>query len=274
MKRRRWRLNFHIKGIQLIGFIILLAQLSYGNLVKWPPYESDLWLLKLNSAGDTIWTCNISDAASLYQYISVNQCADGGYIIKGEEYRNDWSFFALKTDSVGDILWYWEKENGYLEFPKLLADSLAYRQAVTWVTPLKSDTIWNFRANQIRHMFRTSDDNWIRVNTVEDTCVRLIKEDPDRDNIWSRIYCFEENSLCEVSSVNSSVDEGYIITGVKYVVGHESEKSDLLIVKTDPSGEMIWIRTYSIAEKLNYGQYASSTSDGGYIVVAEIRLKP
>lgn len=271
MNDNKNRISVFVLKVGLIVSILVIAYTGFGNLIEWPSYESDLWLLKLDSLGDTVWTQIFSEDAYIYKPTCVFQYPDDGYLIRGKKYRYSWSFFAIKTDNKGCVLWHWEKGNGYIIPPRLTSDSLAYREAATWVKPLKDDTLWFFRANQMRHIFRTSDGNRMRVNTVEDSCVRLIKEDSDYDNIWRRLYCFGDGARCYVSSVNPTADGGYIITGEKRLGGIKTEETDLLLIKADSVGEKVWIRTYGIDQRANCGGSASSTSDGGYIVVTEVR---
>jgi len=71
--------------------------------------EGDLWLLKTNANGDTMWTQTYGVNPGYAEWgESVRQTPDGGYIITGV--RNSQLFrghdlWLLKTDSLGDTLW-------------------------------------------------------------------------------------------------------------------------------------------------------------------------
>jgi len=83
------------------GFIVggLTESLSGG--------ENDLYLVKTNSQGDTIWTRTYGGSDDDGAY-SVRQTADGGYIIGGATWSfgaGQCDFYLVRTNSLGDTLW-------------------------------------------------------------------------------------------------------------------------------------------------------------------------
>ena len=78
------------------GYIVVGSTHSFGA------GGYDVWLLKTDNNGDTLWTrtCGTSN----YDFgRSVRQTFDGGYIIAGTAVPN--GFYLVKTDSVGSISW-------------------------------------------------------------------------------------------------------------------------------------------------------------------------
>ena len=83
------------------GYIIGGAIYSFGSI------SGDVWLLKTDANGDTVWT-KIYGGAGTDEGQCVQQTTDSGYIIVGwtESFgAGAWDVWLLKTDADGDTLW-------------------------------------------------------------------------------------------------------------------------------------------------------------------------
>jgi putative intracellular protease/amidase/ABC-type dipeptide/oligopeptide/nickel transport system permease subunit len=81
------------------------------------------------------------------------------------------------------------------------------------------------------------------------------------DVVWAKTYGGPQAEGCR--AICPCPDGGFIMAG--YTFSHGSGDSDVLVIKTDDQGNMIWSRTYGGAGA-EYGNGCLSTSDG-YLVV-------
>jgi len=86
------------------GYIITGNTVSFSGI---PGSISNLYLIKTNSLGDTLWTKSFgvtdNDGGT-----SVRQTIDGGYIVSGYSYDPislDHDVYLIRTDANGDTLW-------------------------------------------------------------------------------------------------------------------------------------------------------------------------
>lgn len=163
----------------------------------------------------------------------VKETLEGGYIIVGN-YRYSNGLWLLKTDSLGDSLWFrtYEIDN--------------YKNGC-WVE-------------------QTSDGGYIVVGGAGDEHYKrdllLMKTDSLGEILWSKTYGGEYNDYGY--HVEQTSDEGYIITGQR---GNPLllDRSDLWLLKTDSFGDTLWTRTYG-SERIDAGNCVQPLADGGYIV--------
>ena len=92
--------------------------------------------------------------------------------------------------------------------------------------------------------------------------IYLIKTDDNGVEQWSDSY--GSGILSEIGySVQQTIDEGYIITGVKENINQGT--SDIYLVKTDENGNYLWNKTIGgINSDESYS--VQQTNDGGYII--------
>jgi len=201
----------------------------------------DLYLVKTNSSGDTLWTRTYGGSGSDYA-CSVQQTADGGYIVAG------WTcsfgaggsdFYLVKTDGAGDTLW-----------------TRTYGGACgDWANCIQQTTDAGYIVVGCSNAFGPYTEDFY-----------LVKTNSSGDTLWTRTYGGSGRDWG--SSVLQTADGGYIVAGTTRSYG--AGLDDIYLVKTDGSGNPLWTRTYGGAGE-DIGACVQLTSDGGYIVEGHTR---
>ena len=206
-----------------------------GNTGLYSPTEWDVWLLKTDASGDTLWT-KIFGGDNYDISESVQQTNDGGYIIAGYKaigsYNND--VYLIKTDAFGSILW-----------TKTIGGSDEVCHCIQQTTDSGYIIAGTTTAYDVRH-----EDVW------------LIKTNSSGDTIWTKTY--GGNGAEEGSCVEQTSDGGYILTG--YTTSFSSNSRHVWLIKTDSAGDTSWTK---LIGKSTYdgGSSVKQTSDGGYIII-------
>jgi len=215
------------------GYIVAGYTMSFGAGIH------DVWLLKTDADGDTLWTHTYGGSSSDAAY-SVQQTTDGGYIVAGYT----WSFGAglsdlwlIKTDANGDTLWTHTYGGSSIDWGR------SVRQTTDGGYIIAGHTM-SFGAG--------SDDVW------------LLKTDADGDTLWTHTY--GGSSSDAAYSVQQTTDGGYIVAGETFSFG--AGRYDVWLLKTDTNGDTLWTHTYGGSD-VDWGQSVRQTTDGGYIITGK-----
>lgn len=217
------------------GYIITGPTGLYGES------RGDVWLLRTDANGDTIWTKTFGGIDNDYGN-SVEQTSDGGYIITGttdEFYLGSGDLLLIKTDALGNTLW--TKIFGGTN-PQ---DGQAIKQTTDGGYIIGGNTA-------------TLDTNGF------DYDIWLLKTDSKGDTIWTKTFEVTRRDRC--SAVEQTADGGYVIAGTtdSYDVG----RADVFLIKTDSNGDIFWTKTFG-GEYFDWGNSVQQTSDGGYIIAGQ-----
>ena len=262
------------------GYIIAGHTYSFGA------GSQDVYLLKTNLNGDTLWTKTFGgtgyDAA-----FSIDQTGDGGYIIVGTTTSfgagaND--VYLIKTDSAGNAIWTktyggvnsdigtsvkQASDGGYI----ITGYSTIFSQDVYLV---KTDTLGNIiwtktyggsGIDQGNSLELTISGGYIILGRTDsfgtNSKIYLINTDINGDTLWTKAYSGIGGGSAIGKSIKQTSDGGFIIAGITISVGGGT--SDVYFIKIDNIGNIIWAKTYG-GTSYDEGYSTQQTSDGGYVI--------
>lgn len=213
------------------GFILTGETNSFGS------GDYDVWLLKINEVGDTVWTRTYGGKNHDWGE-AVVQTSDGGFLIVGGTKSfgsGGIDVWLIRTDSSGDTLWtrtFGGKGDDW-------ADKVAQTTDGGFIIP-----------------------GWTNSTPNGDFDALLIKYDESGNIVWSRTYGGPRDDAAK--SVQCTADGGYFVAGLTNSFGAGS--SDVWIIRTNEAGDTLWTRTFG-GTGFDMAFCVSRTSENGFAVV-------
>lgn len=212
------------------GFILAGGTESYGA------GSYDVYLIKMDGAGNVIWEKTYGGAASDSAY-AVLQLAGGGYLIAGNAESfgaGDPDVYLLKTDSEGEIIWQKTYGGSGSDYGWSLLDALDGGYIIAGEKEVAGEQGGRFAAY-------------------------LLKVDPEGNKMWENTYGYNSASSFYGAAPAGG---GYVLAGkIESAGGY-----DLYAVKTDQQGSAEWEKT--VAGTGINSAYAAAQTRGGGLVLA------
>jgi hypothetical protein len=259
--------------------------------------QSDIWLIKANVDGDTVWTRTYGNSG--HDYCTwVEQTPDSGYVLAGTmnsgrsyppncflEYTQSATecAFLMKTDPNGAVTWtktyaygsygscvQQTDDGGYILVGIIVVNDQPDIYLVK--TNAFGDTLWTKAIGssdslEFAKAIRQLSDGYILVGHIGPMPMAgvdglLLRTDLSGEVIWQQTY---GDSLSDVvNSVELSPDHGFFAVGNTNCMGHV-HIGNMWVFKTDAVGNQLWQRVYDIALS-DYAWSCTSTSDSCYVV--------
>ena len=198
---------------------------------------NDVYVVRTNGSGDTLWTAAYG-GSEIEAGRSIRETSDGGFIITGTTKVSlfaTYDIYVMKINSNGDLLW-----------------------SKSYGSPQND---WGMSIKE------TSDNGFILTGRTEINQlipdIFLIKINSSGDTLWTRIYNGPDHDVS--NSVLEYMDGGFILTGYTENFGFGS--SDILLMKTDSNGNMLWASVYGNTSH-DYGWMVQQASDSGFVIAA------
>jgi uncharacterized delta-60 repeat protein len=268
------------------GFIVAGVTDSSGS--------SAAWVLKLDANGVVTWQKTYGGEGNNYAVYSIQQTADGGYVLAGETYASGASdAWILRLNSNGTVKW----QNSYGGMNSDVARSIRQTSDGGYIVagqtfsfgslPDGSDgDFWVLKLNGNGNVGPSFAGTWQKTYDVgQNDAAYSIQQTSDGGYVvagktgpsgfsdaWvSKLYANGDVDWEKTYGVNN-VDAAYSVqetSGGGYIVaGETGSSSDAWVLKLNADGIVIWEKTYGSAN-VDVARSAEQTSDGGYIVAGE-----
>lgn len=272
------------------GFSVL--QTPDSNFVFTGFWGAQTFVFKSDLNGDLLWS-KFYSSQQFSTSFSIIQTADGGFAIGGTSGYSNYNFYLVKTDVNGDSLW--TKRYG-ASLVKCLAydvkqtvdggfimvghaDTLTGQSGhmLLTKTDINGDFIWskvyggrqaNYEEGAFRSVQVAQNGDYVMLGMNLQTSyemylhdVYVVRTNNNGDTVWAKQFggSNDDIGMC----INSTVDNGFIITGASMSFGNGAY--DVYLLKIDSNGNVVWNKTIGGLDD-DWGNYVSPTSDNGYII--------
>jgi regulation of enolase protein 1 (concanavalin A-like superfamily) len=193
------------------------------------PGDSDIYLVKTNGTGDTLWTKTYGGIRPDYPH-TLLPLPDGNYFVVGFTKSfgaGQGDVWLIKVDPNGNYIW--------------------------------DKTYGGAGDDEGHEIIPTNDGNYMiaaRINTQ----AALIKVNGSGNVIWTKTYGGPQYETG--TSVKQALDGGYILLGTTFTYG--AGRGDCWLVKTNSYGDSAWSRTFG-GSAFDEGKFVLANTDGSFI---------
>lgn len=216
--------------------------------------DADAWLLKLNTAGDTIWTKTYGGTAFDDAWGVV--AAHGAYYITGGTYSFADGLYddawVVKIDTAGNKLWH----KAYGE-----------KDRVDWAWSIAPVTTSGAVTGFVLTGIKDTEENQPG-NARGD--MHFVKIDTSGAVVWDKSIggTGGANWRREGYDLKQMPDEGFVICGYKLEPSVQSQQ--MYVVRTDKNGVVLWDTAFGTSDSNYYANAITVTNDGGWAITGSV----
>lgn len=212
------------------GFVIGGCTYSFGS-GNW-----DMYVIKLNDAGNLLWTRTIGGAES-DMCNSICQTTDGGFLVGGNTLSfglGNTDVFVAKLDAAGNVQW--------------------------------AKTIGGDNADEGNSVLQSADGSYIVCGSTYSfgagsVDVYIVKLDATGNLLWTKTIGGKSEDIGK--SIVQATGGEYVVSG--YTRSYGSGANDIYLIKLDSNGNLQWAKTTG-GKNEDYGNSVCSTNDGCFLV--------
>ena len=268
------------------NFFLVGSSQSYGG------GDQDVYLLKINPLGDTLWAKTYGGNGN-EEGKEIVATADGNYVIVGasnsvNHSNND--ALLMKIDPSGNVLWTkyyggstYEStrsvklclDGGFILAGKTSSIVNAVASVFLVKTNASGDTLWTKIYNgpdsyEGKSILANSDGTYTLCiddsSGIHDSDVRWMKINSTGTIIWNKSYGGNDKDICKM--IQPTNDNGYIIAGISRSFGWANP--DMWLLKINSLGDTLWTRHYG-GNGHEHCLAARPTADGGFVTIGHTR---
>jgi hypothetical protein len=199
----------------------------------------DIYLLKVNNIGDTIWTNSFGGLLADLTY-SVQATEDGGCIVAGHtaSFSDNIDIWILRVDSNGDTLW---------------------------------TRRYGGEGNEEAYCMQpVSDDRYIIAGHTTSfgagsSDIYLLMLNAEGDTIWTKTYGTDQQEYSKY--VHPLYDGGFLILGGRRTSDYPL--ADVLVIRINENGDTLWTGLYGGEYDEDQGYSAIPLEDEGFLLVGQ-----
>jgi hypothetical protein len=244
---------YTIKQTTDMGYIFAGATTSYDGNVTGNHGGYDIWVVKIDAAGNIVWQKCLGGSDDENAY-SVAECLDGGYILAGytfsddgdiSEYHGGEDAWVVKLDHNGNLEWEHTYGGFHREHAEAILSTTDEGYLIGATKRQVNDSTW-------------CDDAWI------------VKIDGSGKMLWEKTYGGLEDE--RISSIIETDNNEFVFVASASSddgdVSGNHGSSDFWVVKISSTGHPLWLKCFggsSVDDPASIAHY----KNGGFIVCGE-----